>query len=721
MSVDGHDEPYSVREQFGGKSPFGTAPPTLPPEPAREAAVRLGEGEPLLRDIPANQWYKMLDLPLLGKRVLRRSWLALIVALCGFAAGTLAARRLFTTSYGAQAVLLYRRDQEKRVRPVPGSAFALSPLSQNSVVKMIAMPEVLNEAIDEGKLGLSAAALAGRLEVRPEKSSEVIQLRLAGLPDGALAVRAVNALAQAAVRRNRDFYATQIRQMHDDFAARAKEAEGSLSAVDAKLKAFQEEHRFLEPQAEHQAYLEMVSAMSQRLSGARLELEALEVRIGKYKTLADGLPDQVVRESFEDNPLKRRLTNTEVALLQARTQYGPANPRVKELESEIEEMRKALSDKAINASMENVYERNPLKEQFRRDLLNLEAEREVAQQRVASLQTEMRELTARFEPMPARDLTYRSLLAERTIAEDFVNCLQRSTGDATLALQVDLADLEVIEPATAPGRVRSSLALLVAPVGAGMGAFGVLVLLLLVELADPRIRTARQLDLRYLIPCVAVVPQPRPRAGAAESGLLAYCRRLADVLPTHGSDGRRATVVGWTSAAGGEGVSRLCSEYATYMAERGLAVARVCWSTPADPTEHAGARLEAYLRDQVPFDALPVRASGVDVLSVSGPVADLPERAQSVSMRRLQDALTSGYDLVCLDLPAVSADPAAIILARQVDSLLVVVAAGRTHRGPLNEALERLREGGKRPFGFLLNHPGHRAVARRAAPAEALA
>jgi uncharacterized protein involved in exopolysaccharide biosynthesis len=719
--VDGHDERYSVREQFGGKSPFGPAPTTAsppPPEPARAAVVRDGAGESVLRDIPANQWYLTLDLPLLASRVLRRSWLALIVAVCGFAAGTIAARHLFTASYGAQTVLLYRKDQEKRVRPVPGSAFSLSPLLQNSVVKMISMPEVLKEAIDEGQLGVSVGALAGNLEIRPEKSSEVIQLRLAGLPNGDLAVRAANALAEAAVRRNRDFYATQIRQMRDDFVARSQEADSSLTAVDAKLKAFQEEHRFLEPQAEHQAYLDQVSAMSQRLSSARLELEAMEVRIDKYKTMEAALPEQVVRQSFEDNPLKRRLSNTEVALLQARTQYGPANPRVKELESQVEEMRKALSDSAINASMENVYERNPLKDQFNRDVLGFEAERDVAQQRVTSLQTEMQELTARFEPMPARDLTYRSLLAERTIAEDFVNTLQRSTGDATLALQVDLGDLQIIEAAAAPTRVRSSLAGLLAPAGAGVGAFGVIILLLLIELADPRIRSGRQLDLRYLIPCLAVVPQPRPRAGAAGAGMLTYCRRLADVLPPSGRGGRRATVVGWTAAGGGEGVSRLCAEFAAYMAGRGLAVARVCWSAPTDPADPAGAALEAYLHDQVSFDALRVREGGIDVLAVSGPIPDLPERAQSLSMRRLQEALASGYDLVCLDLPAINADPAAVILTRDVDCLLVVVAAGRTQRGALNQALEALREGGKRPAGFLLNHPSRRALARRTPPAE---
>jgi capsular exopolysaccharide synthesis family protein len=98
-------------------------------------------------------------------------------------------------------------------------------------------------------------------------------------------------------------------------------------------------------------------------------------------------------------------------------------------------------------------------------------------------------------------------------------------------------------------------------------------------------------------------------------------------------------------------------------------------------------------------------------LLASGPLP--PNPAELVNGRRIQEvfsALRQMFDLVLIDSPPVLPVTDAVLLAKDADATLLVVAAGRTRRGDLQRAAERLAQVNSRTVGVVLNEISRQTV-----------
>jgi capsular exopolysaccharide synthesis family protein len=94
---------------------------------------------------------------------------------------------------------------------------------------------------------------------------------------------------------------------------------------------------------------------------------------------------------------------------------------------------------------------------------------------------------------------------------------------------------------------------------------------------------------------------------------------------------------------------------------------------------------------------------GVALLT-SGPVPPNPaELLDTATARSVWDRLAKEYDLVLVDSPPAAVVTDAVIIASQVEAVLVVVKAGTTRNEALAECRERLQKAGARVLGAVLN------------------
>jgi polysaccharide biosynthesis transport protein len=88
----------------------------------------------------------------------------------------------------------------------------------------------------------------------------------------------------------------------------------------------------------------------------------------------------------------------------------------------------------------------------------------------------------------------------------------------------------------------------------------------------------------------------------------------------------------------------------------------------------------------------------------TGPLPPNPsELLGSARMRALLAALAAQYNFIVLDSPPTLAVTDAVVLSRQVSSVLVVVEANRTRRAQLKQVVQRLREAKANVIGASLN------------------
>lgn len=680
------------------------------PDPAAAAfAPRRRERQadrPPLRRPPGENPLQAIDWTGILRTVWKRRIPIAVGTALALGLGILGSLRINKPKFDARSSLLYRPDRQKQLVSSSGSTFAMRGLARATAVGLLRRGRTIEQVITNLNLSLSVDEVKWMTQTAGEKNSEIVLLHVKSAPTAGIAIGIANELARVAIADNAAFYRSQALDAKRQFDVQADEAQKDLDAATRAMTEFQATNRLMEATADIQAFYDAAAAAAERLSAARIEQRSLSVRIENYRRLIADMPDEVVRESYENSPLKRRISNTEVALMEARTKYGPDNPRVKALEEEILEMRRMVSDQSFDQNREQVFEANPTKKQFEAELLKLEAEQDVARRNVEQLAAELAQVEKRFEHLPRQQLQFAALQQRRAAADEMVRALRRSAENAALAAELDLADFELLEPARGAQSTRSPLVVLLPVLGGLFGFGGSLALVAVVAFADPRWRTRRQLELALQVPVVAEVPRhPALSTENAYAHLLPLCRRIYErwTVWNAAMPCRSVAILGTVP---GEGRSTVVWHAARYFSGMNLRVACVDFDSSPNPwieVSRAAAGVEACLRGVATWDRARIDAAGVAAFKVASPTPDLFELLRSPAMGRFWDALSTSYDLILIEAPGTPGDPAAAFLAELADRCMVVVGAGRSRREDLFRSLDPVDRNGLSPDMVVLN------------------
>jgi len=698
---------FSVRDQFerGGNAarpaaaPVGSLPgPPVPNIPPTGPAL-----PPLRRTVTPENMMKFIDWAQLVRGLLRRAWLIILLVAAATAVGVMGSIKYGHVQYEARASLLYRTKSPKQVPSTAGSQLVIRELARNTAVSLLRRTANLETVLTNLNVAMRPEELGWRVGTQSEKQSEIILLRVEYLPTAKLAIRMANELARVALEDNRNFYQSQARQFAEQSERLAGEAAKTLEMSRDQLTAFQTAHQMLEVAADTKAFLDSMGAITERLHLAKNAYDSQLVRIENYKKLIVNLPAEVLSQSFEDNPIKRRIANMEVALMEARTKYGADNPRVLLMEDNLKEMRRTMTSKSYDESRERVYIANPVKREFETELLRLEAERQVLEQTVEKVEKQLAEVEKRYANLPKLQLDLAGFLQRHTSAQAQVLNFQNAVNEARMAANLDMSDFEILEPARTATAVRSKIALVLPVVGFVVALLGGIVLCLLIELLDSRLKTVRQVEQAYTVPCLASIPiiHAEPLAEAFLPVCRALYQRLAVLAPKEG-----ALSLSVLSAGDGEGKSTLAFLLARYWAGLGVPTAYLDFDVAPNPLLNPPAHLaglDDYLAGQATWDVISFKQDNVACFKRLTDVGDLPERLHGTAMRRLMDTLCAQYGCVIIDTPACRIDESAPLLALLTGYPIFVIKASGTDRAILNQSFDDLERVGVRPLGIVLN------------------
>ena len=698
---------FSIRDQFAGRPDAlaTSAPPPGSPTPGASSPRPAPAGQPpLRRPVTAENLVQHIDWIKLARGVLRRAWLIGLLTLAAAAVGVTGAVLAGRPKYEARTSLLYRSEHQKDTLASAGSSFAVRGLGRTTAMSLLRRTTNMETIRTTLKLSMAAEELRWHLETKSEKNSEIVLLSVSKMPSQELAVKVANEAARVALADNRDFYRAQAGQAAQQFLQQTRLARQEIETLSEQLTTFQTSHRLLEATADTKAFLDSLATISERLSTARIADESQRVRIENYRKIIAELPDETLREAFEDNPLKRRLSNTEVALMEARARYGPDNPRVQTLEDEIKELRRALAGKTFDENRERVYEPNPTKRLFKDELLKLTTEKIVLERTVQQVMDEMAMVEKKYAYLPQQQLELAGFIQRRSAAMDMCQALEKSANNARIAAELDLCDFELLEPSRSAEVSHSKVAMLLPILALVAGFIGGTVLSLALELLDSKVRTVRQIELAYSVPCLAAVA--KSDAADLEDAFLPMCRELYARWgqPASAADGAQLLAV--LSAQTGEGKSTLAFQIARYWAGLGVKTAYLDFDAAANSVLRPPATLrgiEEYLADRVAWESVSYIQNNVVCFKIQSPVGDLPERLRCKAMARLLETLRAGYGCVVVDTPAVLEGRSAEILALAADRALWVIAAAQTERTAVNLAFDDLERAGVRPMGIVLN------------------
>lgn len=373
-------------------------------------------------------------------------------------------------------------------------------LTNNSAVQenFRKSPSFGRESIEEWM----AAGLVGNVKPEFVMGTNVLAIKYkSGDPNQAALI--ANAFLAATIDGSVAMKAAEADQTAQWFAPQLDELRKELEDARTALQTFQSKTNMVAPGVGGDRETTQYMAIADQLSGARAGLTALQSRLSNGSTDLSNDPSDPDLQILSG--LKEKLSSAETDIVASKGVFGANNPKMVAQQTNLATLRKQIGD-ATEKMREHLKERIALSQA---QIASLEADQEKAQKALIGVQAQRDRLT--------------ELQREVSFRADELSARQRAAEQARLKSKLTFSDMTVLDKASPPVNPAFPKPFIVMPVGIAAGLALGLILALLAEAADRRVRFPIDLDHSASGPFLGAIDSARrvrPSIGASRRSLL---------------------------------------------------------------------------------------------------------------------------------------------------------------------------------------------------------
>lgn len=617
----------------------------------------------------------------------------------------------YLTTYKADSILLFQEDMPKTL----SGGYILTNFSLPTVLDMIKLPSNFHAVKSILGLNLTAKQIEKMSDISiPRNNSNLIKITTIG-DNQNLVVDISNTLAKIAVKNAQDFYQKQLQTALENFKSELENMRTRLTSQTQDIEDFKKTHQYFEMNAEYSGLLTQLQDARSKYDNAVLRYNSLLVEYENLKRQAESVPEEKpISFDSRNNPLQTRIIGLQTALAEARSRYAKENPKVKTLEHEIEDLLQQLNSTGDvkEQNQKQIMEPNPTKEKLNLELMRMLGKVRSAQKIKQDLAVGMEKLEKQAVNLPSQQMAFVKLLQNKEITEEQIKFLNNAVESTQLLLNVPKGSLELYQLADRAVPSKESILYKLLPIiGLLFGlAFGI-GLSLFIEMKDSYIRTAKQMELLYNIPCLQVIPEiPSLSKKYTEERILFFIRHLAERLelaakymspPLKG-----ALSIAFLSSQEGEGKSLISTHLARYFYSSNKKVIFLEFdhrpnSFLEEPPPHFPS-IETYLRGAADIHDIIIPGKP-DLIYIRQAELKMKEFLKSPNMIELWKKLKSEYDFIIIDAPGIIEDQYAPNLAALSDLTIFVIGSSQVPKDVIDESLKELDVMKLKPSGIILN------------------
>jgi capsular exopolysaccharide synthesis family protein len=593
--------------------------------------------------------------------------------------------------------------------------------------------------LDSAQLGGLGARLLGGLEIAPIKNTQLVAINYQSTSPE-LSARIANGVAESFIDWGIEDRSTSAGKASNFLGKQIESLKQEIADKESTLQAYSRRSDIVTIDPSTNPTLERLQALNKdyiAAVSARIEKEAAynQAMSAPPETMADSLSGGLVSTQRHD------LLALEQDYNAKRNTYKPDMPVMVDLKAKIADGQKRL-DSLVGETVAQA--RRAARSEF-----------ETAKRQEDALRAELNRAREDTISMGSAAVQYNNLNMEVDTQRQLLdNMLKRqSETEVTARLQATReSNVRVVDRALVPGSPYAPSLRRDVGMAVGLGLFLGIGCIFLLEYLDRSLKTAEEAERLLGIPVLAVIPDVSERGGGKYGyGAYAYAygrrkRRagprkkdgdkekrpedlkeielLPQTKPRHSiseayrslrtalllSSAHQLRVIALTSAQSGEGKTATAANLAVVMAQLGRQVLLI----DADlrkPRMHRVFHLSNReglvhcLTGGEPLEQL-IQPTGVNGLFLlpSGTIPPNPsELLASDRMRELLEVAQRRFDLVIVDTPPLLAVTDASVLGSMVDGVVFCLYAGRVQRVEALASIERLRVGGARVLGAVLN------------------
>jgi capsular exopolysaccharide synthesis family protein len=550
------------------------------------------------------------------------------------------------------------------------------------------------ETSREELLEKQAAGYEDGLKVKQEGRSLVLSISYTS-PEPAEAAKVANTLAAFYIEDQIGDKLGATKKATDWLEVRMAELKGELEEAEQAAERFRSEHKLLESRG-LQMDSQQVMNLTNMLVQTRAERSEKETRLRYIRGMqAKGEKLESVTEALE-SPYLFRLSEQESLLLKEEaellTQFGDKHPRVQNLAVE----KQKIAEK-IDREMKRLVD-------------NIQNEIAVRQARERSIQPDIDRLVKQTDTAGQAEVELRQLArqadANRKIYENFL-LRYKQTKEQQEIVQANARVIAPAKPPVNPSSIPPHLIVLAGFLGSSLGGVG---LAWLTERLDNGLRSGKQIEAEFGLPCLGQVPalrsvttsrRTRPHRYLLAKPLSAYAETIRTVYAALRLSylDRPLKVIQITSSVPVEGKTVFATSLATLLAHSGhrtllldLDLRHPSVQREIDvPREGA---LTDYVLGNIDRSELVDRdeESGLDVIAVRRSPQNPTAILNSQRLRNLMDSLRREYDYIVVDSTPVLGVSDSKVTAELADAVLFVVRWEQTTHDIAFDALRELTE-----------------------------
>ncbi len=605
----------------------------------------------------------------------------------------------------------------------------LDARSQATLYTSVAKSEdVVDGAIKDTKIAISPQALANAVDLDAQ-GQRMFELRVTDASPSR-SEKLANSVAENFIETLHSLNTQQARRVVTLLEKQQNEEDAKLRAARQKYDAYCQDHKVLGSPAGQLALifkrLELArqgkDEASARLAEAQSRLAARQMQMAnmpKTVTETENADARPIVRTFEDAVARK-----ETALIELRSHYQDRDPRVKEAQESLAELKKRLRDEKKRS--ENAERQNPRYNPLKETVEDLKGEVGSQQAAIAQEDQNIRNADAEIQNLRGLDSPLSALTSEITAGTEARQSIAGRLNSARAALDVaeqqsPLVIMEKAGPSNPPQNMsagRTKKLTMLAALAALILSSG---LAIAFDSLDRRLKTVQEAEIALPARVLAAIPAPtgditmRSLPRAAEKHPLsphaeAYHFLAQHLLKTQGKPIRSLLTI---SARPGQGSTNTIANLGITLAQSGHRVILVDANT-RNPQLH-----EIF---EIPNDfGLTNTLESPDIFAIkralrptsvpnlwvmpSGPASGNPwELFSSNRLAEVGKLLLERADYVLYDAPPATTFADTLNLATVADAALLSVRALEPLTGEEARLVERFEQAGTHVMGSVLSH-----------------
>ncbi|MEK7763119.1 MAG: GNVR domain-containing protein [Nitrospirota bacterium] len=502
-------------------------------------------------------------------------------------------------------------------------------------------------------------------------------------PDPQFAADALNALA--AIYLDHHVVVRKRKGAHEFFDDQSRYLRTQLDQAEQKLQAFKERWNIVSIEDQKSHLLDQIRQSESAMHDAQMAIAEADVRIAQLREKLIGQQESIpLTNVSERNPmqdqLKTRLAQLELEL----SQYVSGSSAATEIHRELASVRARIASESSKVTGSATTGMNQTYQELKKKMILDEGQRDSLRPRVAELRKQVKTFREALNGLDQHEQELRSLTRDAKIKQEAFDLYLKKEEESRINELLDqkgISNVSLIQPATVPQKAVRPRKMLNLVLGLLVGLVGGVGLAYMSEFMRRSLATKDEAEKALRRPVIGSIPFAIQGGGMAGRLFALQMRQLAQhVAKAHQDRDLRTLLV--TSTLSGEGKSHITMALAHALNELRFRVLLIESVEPKNVTVLSTTNGS----DQASRAGLLVTDSTrLPEISTQRSVSRMKFGDNGVSAVKYAEQLVeivgrmqSQFDLVLIDGPALSSFPESRLLISKIGSTVLVVEAERT-------------------------------------------